>query len=209
MCEERRDEALATVLDGAHVLRIELGALADRAPDHARGHRDGEAWHPEAVLSGVVGQLVGKLHQVGKGGVHHHGRDRGIAVAVEQRGGGAHGVAPEADRRDLAARPEVCNGGLDVLPLKVAQGHVLAVRQPRACEVEREHGDRRAEQVLQQVDGRDPAGGVTMEVNHAGQLGGRRVPGLELPPGALQLHAPAVLQLHVFSAEALAAMPEL
>mmetsp|Transcript_16651 Transcript_16651/g.47480 ORF Transcript_16651/g.47480 Transcript_16651/m.47480 type:complete len:246 (-) Transcript_16651:765-1502(-) len=59
MREERRDEALAAVLDGAHVLWIELGALADRAPDHARGHRDREAWHPEAVLSGVVGQLVG------------------------------------------------------------------------------------------------------------------------------------------------------
>ena len=147
-----------------------LDALCDHGPDRPRGRR-------RQVRHKLVHELVGECLERGEGGVQHHGCNRRVPVSMEQRGGGPHAPAPEANRRDFGLLPEVFHhhlatdghrpthkglevrceqmrtGGvdLDVLSFPPSQGDKIAIREAGAAKIEREERDAEREHDLENL----------------------------------------------------------
>lgn len=113
-------------------------------------------------------------------------------------------MAPEGDGGDVGAGGEVLDDGFDIVLLIDAEGNVLAVRAPRAGEVEGEDGHAVGEGAIEE-DGRFCAArAVAVEVDYCGQDGKsewrqwrRRACWIGHVVGALELLAASVDELEV------------
>ena len=137
----------------------------------AGGHLRRRARHADDAARGpLLDKLRHEVPERRERRVQHDPRDGRVLVRREKRGHSAHARAPQANLAHAPAanvRSQVLDDGGDVCFFARAQRDVLALAQPAAPEVQREHVYAHRQQKTHGVRRVAPAAAVAVKVNHA------------------------------------------